>query len=86
MMEEYSSAYHFNSRPSARGDAVSSCVFSILLISIHAPPRGATGTREIFTIVFSISIHAPPRGATPLLQHWKKSEPISIHAPPRGAT
>ena len=33
---------NFNSRPSARGDAVSSCVFSILLISIHAPPRGAT--------------------------------------------
>ena len=56
-------------------------------ISIHAPPRGATGgdaSCKVARVV--ISIHAPPRGATgdcfgccPLLF-------ISIHAPPRGAT
>ena len=33
----------FNSRPSARGDPASPCTqISPLLISIHAPPRGAT--------------------------------------------
>ena len=32
-------------------------------ISIHAPPRGATG-RELIAAQRHISIHAPPRGAT----------------------
>ena len=57
---------YFNSRPSARGD-----LFRLqrdyhgALISIHAPPRGAThygcGQGGCFRC---ISIHAPPRGAT----------------------
>ena len=34
------------------------------LISIHAPPRGATLAALPTTFVTSISIHAPPRGAT----------------------
>ena len=34
------------------------------LISISAPPRGATGEVMHNIIVFEISIHAPPRGAT----------------------
>ena len=56
---------HFNSRPSARGDAFPSVLHPDgRNISIHAPPRGATphdcrGMRQP-----SISIHAPPRGAT----------------------
>ena len=33
-------------------------------ISIHAPPRGATGKENHRSIAGSISIHAPPRGAT----------------------
>ena len=33
-------------------------------ISIHAPPRGATGLIRKAIGTFSISIHAPPRGAT----------------------
>ena len=38
---------HFNSRPSARGDAFSSAARKgMILISIHAPPRGATGQRQ----------------------------------------
>ena len=55
---------YFNSRPSARGDADAGIDFSAYNISIHAPPRGATGNwvRKIKTI--DISIHAPPRGAT----------------------
>ena len=34
------------------------------LISIHAPPRGATGDDGKQIAVVDISIHAPPRGAT----------------------
>ena len=36
----------------------------IILISIHAPPRGATTARRGFPGGSPISIHAPPRGAT----------------------
>ena len=32
----------FNSRPSARGDAVGGISYYVMTISIHAPPRGAT--------------------------------------------
>ena len=55
----------FNSRPSARGDIVASVsMVKSTVISIHAPPRGATA-RLMQSITLSlISIHAPPRGAT----------------------
>ena len=33
-------------------------------ISIHAPPRGATGAVRLLLQPLQISIHAPPRGAT----------------------
>ena len=36
------------------------------LISIHAPPRGATNVAIRASMANLISIHAPPRGATPL--------------------
>ncbi len=56
---------HFNSRPSARGDAHSpSRCRQPRRISIHAPPRGATSGTERRAICPCISIHAPPRGAT----------------------
>ena len=59
----------------------------IILISIHAPPRGATrfpcGT---FRHNRLISIHAPPRGATRARGKRVSGICISIHAPPRGAT
>ena len=55
---------NFNSRPSARGDGerIEKRIFE--LISIHAPPRGATHTRRPASFPPLISIHAPPRGAT----------------------
>ena len=37
------------------------------MISIHAPPRGATAADSVRKTSQGISIHAPPRGATPLL-------------------
>ena len=56
---------HFNSRPSARGDQALDCEHNIFhLISIHAPPRGATGFGAGARKQDNISIHAPPRGAT----------------------
>ena len=79
---------YFNSRPSAMGDE-RGCGIDVLarVISIHAPPRGATcavSMAAIFTC--SISIHAPPRGATLKAVLKDATGQISIHAPPRGAT
>ena len=56
---------HFNSRPSARGDHIRTLERGKRLISIHAPPRGATGDFADDPDSLYISIHAPPRGATP---------------------
>ena len=38
------------------------------MISIHAPPRGATGAMLKSMGIADISIHAPPRGATDLVE------------------
>ena len=58
----------------------------ILIISIHAPPRGATFLRVGCEKMNDISIHAPPRGATLHGANPHAAGRISIHAPPRGAT
>ena len=58
----------------------------ILCISIHAPPRGATGEPCAAAGRGAISIHAPPRGATIIVKQIRAHLGISIHAPPRGAT
>ena len=56
---------HFNSRPSARGDLTSDFAnIERKIISIHAPPRGATFELSVCLFIKPISIHAPPRGAT----------------------
>ena len=56
---------HFNSRPSARGDAARCTqLYCEFFISIHAPPRGATREAALMLANSFISIHAPPRGAT----------------------
>ena len=57
---------NFNSRPSARGDQNGRIGYTMELISIHAPPRGATVVVVVNPAVEGISIHAPPRGATAL--------------------
>ena len=77
---------HFNSRPSARGDAHGGAADSTTAISIHAPPRGATRRKKWYRDATRFQF-------TPLREgrHWPDVEdahilPISIHAPPRGAT
>ena len=57
-------AFHFNSRPSARGDISFLDGVVNYDISIHAPPRGATRRHAPPLHPLPISIHAPPRGAT----------------------
>ena len=44
-----------------------------MVISIHAPTRGATNTDDACTDGLHISIHAPTRGATRLLVWWVSS-------------
>ena len=57
---------YFNSRPSARGDVDrGGARRNRRVISIHAPPRGATLHEKRGKLSGLISIHAPPRGATP---------------------
>ena len=55
-------------------------------VSIHAPTRGATKTRQFYGRMELVSIHAPTRGATwdKFIANLKPS--VSIHAPTRGAT
>ena len=78
---------HFNSRPSARGDGEQVLPRRFCrVISIHAPPRGATDAQHAARRAHDISIHAPPRGATFFPMRRPSSSAISIHAPPRGAT
>ena len=60
---------NFNSRPSARGDPCPAAVQPDGIISIHAPPRGATGFVLRAARRLAISIHAPPRGATQQVAH-----------------
>ena len=57
-----------------------------LLISIHAPTRGATAFCSFVNIIIHISIHAPTRGATQCVYQSVLLPVISIHAPTRGAT
>ena len=57
-----------------------------VVISIHAPTRGATTLLNHVSYFSSISIHAPTRGATDGGYSKPKDTSISIHAPTRGAT
>ena len=57
-----------------------------ILISIHAPARGATCGFPVISAICFISIHAPARGATSARQLTELFLTISIHAPARGAT
>ena len=65
---------------------IKTTIWGKLLISIHAPTRGATCNRDISVFIFIISIHAPTRGATFLYLYFLLALFISIHAPTRGAT
>ena len=59
----------------------------IVLVSIHAPTRGATNTFQSRVHICVVSIHAPTRGATTQKDvDCRLIHVVSIHAPTRGAT
>ena len=76
----------FNPRSHKGSDAGISITWTIKMISIHAPTRGATTRTGIVPAFLTISIHAPTRGATVCGEVWGHYIAISIHAPTRGAT
>ena len=65
----------FNSRPCERGFLAIYKNFSQILISIHAPARGASSHFFQNLIKFLISIHAPARGASPIGLMMKEPRP-----------
>ncbi len=56
--------YCFNPRPRAGGDAPLAFLGAFIIVSIHAPARGATFGLDPPNLRFLVSIHAPARGAT----------------------
>ena len=57
-----------------------------LIISIHAPAKGATTAFDGARGKALISIHAPAKGATQAKAEKVEKAKISIHAPAKGAT
>ena len=57
-----------------------------ILISIHAPAKGATCLSTNNNTIQNISIHAPAKGATRFGGDVNQAIGISIHAPAKGAT
>ena len=57
-----------------------------VLISIHAPMKGATSLLDDGDSDVVISIHAPMKGATLGRARYILDADISIHAPMKGAT
>ena len=76
----------FNPRAREGRDLVLPIVWTQMLVSIHAPARGATRGRQPFLEAPAVSIHAPARGATRGRQPFLEAPAVSIHAPARGAT
>ena len=56
------------------------------LISIHAPPRGATRLRELYIYTNLFQFTPLREGRLDTIQDCIRKVQISIHAPPRGAT
>ena len=77
---------HFNSRPSARGDEMDFTETAAMMISIHAPPRGATHAQHCMEGLFLFQFTPLREGRHVCWRPRSRSQAISIHAPPRGAT
>ena len=79
-------AWHFNPRSREGSDPHIAGVNGRVLISIHAPVKGATNKRAYSRSYGAISIHAPVKGATIGQRLRSPGLDISIHAPVKGAT
>jgi len=58
----------------------------IIVVSIHAPVKGATPRLGLSGAGCNVSIHAPVKGATKWSDISSYTWPVSIHAPVKGAT
>ena len=77
---------YFNSRPSARGDPEVRHQYTARPISIHAPPRGATGAVGDIAFLDAFQFTPLREGRHRWIRVRHMMQVISIHAPPRGAT
>ena len=77
---------YFNSRPSARGNAMTEKHSAVWLFQFTPLREGQHYFPGDEYVIDLISIHAPPRGATHKVVALLALADISIHAPPRGAT
>ena len=57
-----------------------------MVVSIHAPVKGATLTVSLTSLLTHVSIHAPVKGATKSRSTSVMPAAVSIHAPVKGAT
>ena len=55
---------HFNPRSYERSDGASALFYPEVMVSIHAPTKGATQYRSVSYHFHMVSIHAPTKGAT----------------------
>jgi len=76
----------FNPRTRKGCDFGKDAVTLDLIVSIHAPARGATYRAHREHKGSVVSIHAPARGATSAMFRHAIIIKVSIHAPARGAT
>ena len=77
----------FNSRPCERGDKLGGTIGDLIMVSIHAPARGATVVAGLTVVVVS-SFNSRPceRGDADYVLYKVATFDVSIHAPARGAT
>ena len=77
---------YFNPRSREGSDVHGADAACEIVISIHAPAKGATHCGDYLVMLEDISIHAPAKGATRVSDVLGIRCGISIHAPAKGAT
>ena len=78
--------FDFNPRSREGSDSDAFNKVQDVVISIHAPVKGATLIDRPVRVGTFISIHAPVKGATNRYDEVMAVVNISIHAPVKGAT
>ena len=78
----------FNPRPRAGGDHAAVGYMATIVVSIHAPARGATRPARMIDGRIMMFQSTPPRGGRPAIgiRSLDRVVHVSIHAPARGAT
>ena len=79
--------FRFNPRSREGSDRqLAGTDLGLILVSIHAPVKGATARLSVYRILEDVSIHAPVKGATGYGSPLHLAALVSIHAPVKGAT